>query len=127
MGKKKDPNAPKRGMSAFMFYSCDRRPQLKTQNPDWGFGEFGKAIGAEWGQMNEKQKAKYTKKAEKDKMRFDREMENYDPPSEEEEDTKKGKRKKKDPNAPKRACSAFMSDSPPASGTRTLVPGLGLA
>ena len=113
MGKKKDPNAPKRGMSAFMFYSVDRRPQLKTQNPDWGFGEFGKAIGAEWGQMNEKQKAKYTKKAEKDKMRFDREMENYDPPSEEEEDTKKGKRKKKDPNAPKRACSAFMCVSPP--------------
>jgi hypothetical protein len=104
MGKKKDPNAPKRGMNAFIFYSCNRRPQLKTQNPDWGFDEFGKAIGAEWGQMNEKQKAKYTKKAEKDKMRFDREMENYDPPSEEE--PAKGKRKKKDPNAPKRVCAS---------------------
>ena len=82
MAKKKDPNAPKRGMSAFMFYSCDRRPQLKSQNPDWPFGEFAKAIGAEWGQMNDKQKGKFQKMAEKDKKRYDREMENYDPPSE---------------------------------------------
>ena len=106
MAKKKDPNAPKRGMSAFMFYSCDRRPQLKSQNPDWPFGEFAKAIGAEWGQMNDKQKGKFQKMAEKDKKRYYREMDYYDPPSE--EDEPKGKRKKKDPNAPKRACSAFM-------------------
>ena len=101
------------GFAARRFYSIARRPYLKQQNPDWTFGEFGKAIGAEWGQMTDKQKTRYVALNETDKMRFDREMENYDPPSEEEEDTKKGKRKKKDPNAPKRACSAFMCVSPP--------------
>jgi hypothetical protein len=46
MGKK-NPDAPKRDISVFIFYSCDRKPQLKDQNPDWAFGVLGKAIGAD--------------------------------------------------------------------------------
>lgn len=36
---KKDPKAPKRAMSAYMFFSQDWRERIKTENPDAGFGE----------------------------------------------------------------------------------------
>lgn len=35
---KKDPNAPKRALSAYMFFSQDWRERIKTENPDAGFG-----------------------------------------------------------------------------------------
>ena len=36
---KKDPNAPKRALSAYMFFSQDWRERIKAENPDAGFGE----------------------------------------------------------------------------------------
>jgi HMG (high mobility group) box len=36
--KKKDKNAPKRGMSAFMFFSQDLRETVKTENPGGNAG-----------------------------------------------------------------------------------------
>jgi len=35
---KKDPKAPKRALSAYMFFSQDWRERIKTENPDAGFG-----------------------------------------------------------------------------------------
>ena len=65
------------GFAARRFYSIARRPTLKQQNPDWAFGEFGKAIGAEWGQMTDKQKTKYVAMNEKDQRRYQQEMAAY--------------------------------------------------
>ena len=36
---KKDPNAPKRALSAYMFFSQDWRERVKAENPDASFGE----------------------------------------------------------------------------------------
>ena len=36
---KKDPKAPKRALSAYMFFSQDWRERIKAENPDAGFGE----------------------------------------------------------------------------------------
>jgi hypothetical protein len=36
---KKDPNAPKRGLSAYMFFSQDQRSTVKEENPDASFGK----------------------------------------------------------------------------------------
>jgi hypothetical protein len=36
---KKDKNAPKRALSAYMFFSQDWRERIKAENPDAGFGE----------------------------------------------------------------------------------------
>ena len=38
--KKKDPNAPKRGQSSFMFFSNEVRSKVKEENPDFSFGEI---------------------------------------------------------------------------------------
>lgn len=43
--QKKDPNAPKRAMSAFMFYSQEHRAQVQEQNPDVTFGQIGRILG----------------------------------------------------------------------------------
>jgi structure-specific recognition protein 1 len=72
--EKKDPNAPKRANSAFMFYAIERHPTLKEENPEWAFSEFGKALGTEWGQMSEREKVPYAKQNEKDRERYDWEM-----------------------------------------------------
>mgnify|MGYP000448074641 CR=1 FL=1 len=37
---KKDPNAPKKPLSAYMFFSQDARERVKTDNPEAGFGEW---------------------------------------------------------------------------------------
>ena len=37
---KKDTNAPKRALSAYMFFSQDWRERIKAENPDAGFGVF---------------------------------------------------------------------------------------
>jgi HMG (high mobility group) box len=36
---KKDKNAPKRALSAYMFFSQDWRERIKSENPDAGFGQ----------------------------------------------------------------------------------------
>ena len=45
---KKDKNAPKKGMSAFMMFSNDVRDSVRSENPDASFGDMGKIIGARW-------------------------------------------------------------------------------
>ena len=64
------------------------------------------------------ERARWDQLAAEDKERYNREMEDYTPPSDDDDSDsdsdesdapkKKKKRKKKDPNAPKRAKSAFM-------------------
>ena len=111
---KKDPNAPKRAMTAFMYFSNENRPKLKQSNPDLTFGDLAKLVGKKYKELSEGEKAVYEEKAKKDKERYKNEMANYTPPSDDGSDnddngSKKGKKKaKKDPNAPKRALTAFM-------------------
>lgn len=79
-GKKKakrDPNAPKRGMSAFMLFSNDHRNKIKVENPEATFGEIGRKLGEAWKKLTDKQKQVYTNKAEADKQRYTTEMETY--------------------------------------------------
>ena len=37
--KKKDPNAPKNALSAFMYFSNDNRDKVKADNPGIPFGQ----------------------------------------------------------------------------------------
>jgi hypothetical protein len=53
---KKDPKAPKRALSAYMFFSQDWRERVKAENPDAGFGEIGKLLGARWKELSDDEK-----------------------------------------------------------------------
>ena len=45
---KKDPNAPKKALSAFMFFSKANRNRIVDENEGCSFGEVGKYLGEEW-------------------------------------------------------------------------------
>lgn len=77
-GKKiKDPNKPKRALSAFFFYANDERAKVRTLNPDFSVGEVAKELGRQWNELSETVKAPYEKQAEEDRARYDREMKLY--------------------------------------------------
>jgi len=109
---KKDPNRPKRNMSAFFLYSNANRPRIKQENPEIAFGQVAKVLSVEFKALPAKERTKWDKKAGKDKERYLEEMKHYVPPSEDSDSDDGVKRKpakrKKDPNAPKRNQSAFF-------------------
>jgi hypothetical protein len=71
---KKDPNAPKRALSAYMFFSQANRETVIKENPEAKFGklqvyfkekkkliflykgEIGKILGAKWKEMTDEEK-----------------------------------------------------------------------
>ncbi|KOO29370.1 nucleosome binding protein [Chrysochromulina tobinii] len=58
--EKKEPKAGgKKPVTGFMKFSAERRPTLKAEQPDLTFGGIGKALGAEWRGMSDKEKEKY--------------------------------------------------------------------
>lgn len=108
--KGKDPNKPKRNMSAFFLYSNQNRNRVKEENPGIKFGQIAQLLSVEFKQISAAERAKWDQKALEDKERYAREMEDYVPPDDLEEEVwgKGSKRKKKDPNAPKRNMSAYF-------------------
>lgn len=81
-GKKKapkDPNAPKRGKSAYFFFMDDERPKQKAAHPTASVAELAKFMGAEWNKIKETGAAKkYQDLAAKDKARYEKEKAAYE-------------------------------------------------
>ncbi|XP_037086834.1 high mobility group protein DSP1-like [Pollicipes pollicipes] len=75
--RKKDPNAPKRALSAFFCFCNDERPAIRAAHPDYTVGDVAKELGRMWGECDEAGKKKYVALAEKDKERYAREMAIY--------------------------------------------------
>merc|ERR1712198_493918 len=87
--KKKDPNAPKRPMSAYFLFMNATRPTVRKENPDASSGEVAKILGKMWGEIEPADKAKFDKDAAAAKKKWEAEKAAY---------AKKGK-----PAAPRRA------------------------
>jgi HMG (high mobility group) box len=71
---KKDPNAPKRAMTSFFFFSNEVRSKIKQENPDLSFGELGKKIGEMFRELSPADKEKYEKLATNDTLRYKKEL-----------------------------------------------------
>lgn len=91
----KDPDAPKRSLSAFFWFCNDERPKVKETMPDSGVGEIAKELGRRWNEVTDDTKSKYEALAAKDKARYEKDMKAYK--------SKKGK--PSPPKAPKKADS----------------------
>ncbi|KAE9555650.1 hypothetical protein FO519_001121 [Halicephalobus sp. NKZ332] len=74
---KKDPNAPKRALSAFFFFSNEKRPEVQTGHPEWKVGQVAQELGRMWKALTDEEKAVYEQKANMDKQRYADEMKNY--------------------------------------------------
>mmetsp|Transcript_27051 Transcript_27051/g.65637 ORF Transcript_27051/g.65637 Transcript_27051/m.65637 type:complete len:607 (-) Transcript_27051:501-2321(-) len=75
---KKDPNAPKRPISSYLFFVMDTRPEVVAENPEAKFTEVTKMLGARWQELSAKKRKKYEKLSKADHKRFDAEKAAYD-------------------------------------------------
>lgn len=75
--KKKDPNAPKRSLSAYMFFANENRDIVRAENPGISFGLVGKLLGEKWKALTDDDKVPYLTKAETDKKRYEKEKAEY--------------------------------------------------
>ncbi len=56
---KKDPNAPKKGLSSYMFFSKAMRPKVLEEHPGIAFTEVAKEIGKLWASTSSADKEVY--------------------------------------------------------------------
>ena len=69
--KEKDPNAPKRGMSAYLFFCQEERDRLLKEKPGLSLTERSKELGKRWQEMSPEDKVKFQEKAAEDKKRYE--------------------------------------------------------
>lgn len=82
-GKEKDPNAPKRNMSSYIFYSNANRSKFKEANPEASFGDLAKIISKAFKELSAEEKKPYEDMATADKERYKKEkIDAYDGPKE---------------------------------------------
>ena len=92
---------PMPARSAYLMFSQARREGVKKENPYASFGEVSKMIGEQWKELDEEERRTWATESEKDKERYQQEMEQLretDPDRYEEalrEGKGKGKGKKK--------------------------------
>ena len=78
----KDPNAPKRGKSAYIFFCAAMRPQVKEELGEEGKSLIMSELGKRWKELKEDEEradelAEYTKMAADDKTRYEEEKKNH--------------------------------------------------
>jgi len=103
----REPGKPRGKMTSYAFFVQTCREEHKKKNPDDQvvFAEFSKKCAARWKELSPVDRAPFEAMAGRDKLRWEEEMRHYTPPA-----GKPGKKKKRkqDPNAPKRPQTAFF-------------------
>ena len=72
-----DPNAPKKPASSYFYFLSIRRNKLKLERPDLSHNESVIHLSKEWNCLTEPQKLVFEKLAEADRIRYEREYEEY--------------------------------------------------
>jgi structure-specific recognition protein 1 len=67
---KKDKNAPKGALTAFMLYSNSVRSQVKAEHPSMPVTEIAKEIGTKWRALTAEEKEPFEATAREDRERF---------------------------------------------------------
>ena len=73
----KKEGKPKRGLSAYMFFCTEKRPEVMKKYPDLKFGEVGKKLGEMWKELSDAKKEPFKQKAIEDKERYEKEMSGF--------------------------------------------------
>jgi len=75
--KIKDPNAPKNPRNAWIFFSVEKRKELKEAHPDWDRVKISAELSRRWKRITIEEKMPYDERAEEDKNSYEAEMEDY--------------------------------------------------
>lgn len=68
----KDPNQPKRALSAFLFFCEEKRPAVREVHPEYKMGDISKELSRQWEACTDK--SKFEGRAAADKQRYERAM-----------------------------------------------------
>ncbi len=93
----KDPNAPKKPLSAYFLFSQEERLKVKAEFPDYSITEVAKELGRRWATIDPAIKQGYEQRYQESRRQYEQAMQAYKP-----------QKKKKDPNAPKQPLSAYF-------------------
>lgn len=81
MKKLKDPSRPKRTRSAFFYFCEAHRPKLmsdvRAKGEKVNIGNISKKLGSMWSALSTTKRDKYISMNQKDKLRYQEEMEAY--------------------------------------------------
>tara|TARA_B100001094_G_C18189482_1_gene806138 strand:- start:4379 stop:4810 length:432 start_codon:yes stop_codon:yes gene_type:complete len=75
--KDKDPNKPKKPLSAYMFFTQDYRDVVKKENPEATLGQISKMLGGIWSELESDDKLPFEQKAKDAKIEYKKSIENY--------------------------------------------------
>jgi hypothetical protein len=75
--KPKNPDAPKRAMTPFLYFSNEMIFKIKAENPEMSFGDLGKNLGELFRGLSAEAKEKYETLARKDEERYKTAMSDY--------------------------------------------------
>jgi len=92
--KEKDPNAPKKPLTAYFAWMNENRDRIKSENEGASIGEVAKIAGEEWRGLDAGSKSKYEKAYKAAMEVYKDEMANYKP-GKVSASAKKGKKSKK--------------------------------
>lgn len=82
---RKDPSAPKRPMSAFLFYSQGKRAELKAENPGLKNTDISRLLGERWKQAPESERSPFIEREKKVRDVYNRDIAEWRKKKEEEE------------------------------------------
>ncbi|OAD68699.1 hypothetical protein PHYBLDRAFT_117157, partial [Phycomyces blakesleeanus NRRL 1555(-)] len=77
VSKSKDKNAPKRNYHSYVHFAVKMSPLIKAEHPELNQKEVYKEVGVKWNALTEEEKQPYIDLANKDKVRYSHEMEEY--------------------------------------------------
>lgn len=75
--RNKDPLAPKRGKTSYIFFCVDKRDEIKNSNPDMSATDIIKELGRVWRSLSDVEKEPYIQLSSEDKDRYNDEMADY--------------------------------------------------
>ena len=75
--KHKDPNAPKRPKTGFLYFCDEFRSKIKDENMDLNMCDVMKELGKLWGTYSDEQKEKYNLKYREAHGEYEEKMEEY--------------------------------------------------
>merc|ERR1719309_821265 len=74
----KDPNAPKRPMSSYMFYVNEQRPEVVEEFPNLKFTDIVCLIGKRWNQLSSGSKEAYDEMSKDAKAEYKKALAKYE-------------------------------------------------
>ena len=74
----KDSNAPKQNLSSYFHYAKSVHNDVKASQPNLTVGGIAKIVSANWKELTAQERAHWEKKAEEDKVRYQKELAEYE-------------------------------------------------